>query len=394
MKQDQLDSATGSKLAEGFAARYGGIARVFRAPGRVNLIGEHTDYNDGFALPAAINLYTWVAIGPRTDETLHVYSENRKEAVEINLREAAPRAKNHWADYVQGLAVMLQGLGIAVRGANLLIHSDVPSGSGLSSSAALEVSVASALLGNSGQSVNPLEMAKLCQRAENDFVGARCGIMDQFAACFGRAGHAILLDCRSLEGTALPLPRDVSMVICNTLVKHEHSGGGYNTRRGECEEGVQRLRQWIPGLKSLRDVSLSQLEAQRQDLPAPIYRRCRHVISENARVLNTVEALRQGNLAAIGKYMAESHQSLREDFEVSCHELDVMVELAQQCSGVVGARMTGGGFGGCTINLVNTARVESFQESVADGYKRALGKTPEIHVSTAGEGAAEIGTAS
>src|SRR5713226_498976 len=260
MTRRQPDISIRSRLAETFTARYGGAARVFRAPGRVNLIGEHTDYNDGFVLPAAINLYTWIAIAPRDDQTLRAFSENLNEGSAIDLRDTAPVARNHWMDYVQGVALMLQRLGIALRGADALIHSDVPSGSGLSSSAALEVSVANALLGVSGQTLSPVEVAKLCQRAENDFVGARCGIMDQFAACFGRSGHAILLDCRSLEFKALPLPIDVSMVICNTMVKHEHAGGGYNSRRSECEDAVVLLRRVLPGIRALRDVSPNDLE--------------------------------------------------------------------------------------------------------------------------------------
>ncbi|HWZ98706.1 MAG TPA: galactokinase [Candidatus Dormibacteraeota bacterium] len=384
------DNSFLEKMKVRFAEKFGGSSRVFRAPGRVNLIGEHTDYNDGFALPAAIDRYTCVAIGPRDDETLNVFSENLNESAQIDLREKTPHARNHWSDYVQGVAIQLRNSGVKLRGANLLIHSDVPSGSGLSSSAALEVSVGKALLANSNHSVGQLELAKLCQRAENEFVGARCGIMDQFAACFGRSGHAILLDCRSLEGTALPLPADISMVICNTMVKHVHSGGEYNARRAQCEEGVQLLKKWNPKVIALRDVSLADLESHRADLPPLIFRRCRHVISENARVLDTVSALRTENLAAIGKLMAESHRSLRDDFEVSCRELDVMVALAERSEGVIGARMTGGGFGGCTINLVKNAHVETFCESIRTRYKQAANKTPEIYVSTAGEGASEI----
>lgn len=390
MPHVRTDTEARNNLAAVFSEKFGGTPRVFRAPGRVNLIGEHTDYNDGFALPAAIDRYTWVAVGPRNDSTLLVFSENLKQAAEINLHEKNPVAKNQWSDYVQGVAVMLQTSGIELRGANLLIHSNVPSGSGLSSSAALEVSVGRALLAVANREISPLELAELCQRAENDFVGARCGIMDQFAACFGRTGHAILLDCRSLEGTALALPANVSIVICNTMVKHEHSGGEYNTRRSQCEEGVRLLKKWNPHVTALRDVSLSELEAHRSDLPEVVYRRCRHVISENARVLDTVKALRDKNLAAIGALMAESHRSLRDDFEVSCRELDVMVDLGRKCKGIIGARMTGGGFGGCTINLVETAQVEAFRKSMSAGYTQATAKTTEIYVSSAGEGASEV----
>ena len=390
MTKQKSESAIPEKLAERFAARYGGEARVFCAPGRVNLIGEHTDYNDGLVLPAAIDSYIWIAVGLREDEVLEVCSENLQQEAQISLNERNPRAKKKWSDYVQGVAVMLHAAGIHLRGANLLIHSGLPSGAGLSSSAALEVSSALALLAISGQSLEPLEIAKLCRRAENDFVGTRCGIMDQFAACLGRAGHALLLDCRSLEYRALPLPPNLTMVICNTMVKHEHAGGGYNTRRAECEEGVRLLQRKLPGIKALRDVSLPELEAHQRDLPDSVYRRCRHVVTENTRVLSTVTALRDGDLTALGKNLAASHRSLRDDFEVSCHELDVMVELALRSDGVLGARMTGGGFGGCTINLVHTERVNAFCESVSTGYQQATGKIPDIYVSKAGAGAAEI----
>jgi galactokinase len=384
------DSPSLAKGRNIFAERFPGEPRVFRAPGRVNLIGEHTDYNDGFALPAAIDLYTWIAIAPRNDETLNVISANLNQTAEIDLREKHPFARNHWSDYIRGVALMLQDSGVQLRGANLVIHSDVPSGSGLSSSAALEVAAANALLANSNRALEKLNIAKLCQRAENEFVGARCGIMDQFAASFGCAGHAILLDCRSLEGTPLPLPAGINLVICNTMVKHEHSAGEYNLRRAQCEEGVALLKKWSPKISALRDISLGELESHKSELPPVIFRRCRHVIGENARVLDTAKAFQDSNLDAVGKLMARSHESLRGDFEVSCHELDIMVELAQKTEGVIGTRMTGGGFGGCTINLVESNRVEAFRASVSAGYERATGKTPEIYVSSAGEGASEV----
>lgn len=384
------DMEAHNKLLAAFGRVFGGAARLFRAPGRVNLIGEHTDYNDGFALPAAIDRYTWVAIGPRAGQTLHVFSSNLNESAQFDLREENPTPRNHWSDYIRGVALMLERSGIALGGANLLIHSDVPGGAGLSSSAALEVSAGAALLAHANRELSKLELAKLCRRAENEFVGARVGIMDQFAACFGRARHAILLDCRTLEGTSLLLPAGVSMVICNTMVKHEHAGGEYNARRAQCEEGTRLFKMWHPQVQALRDVSLGDLEAHRAAFPDVIYRRCRHVITENARVLDTVRALRENNLPEIGSLMAASHVSLRGDFEVSCHELDVMVELAQKAKGVIGARMTGGGFGGCTINLVQSGQVEAFRDFVAAGYEESTGKTPEIYISSAGDGVSEI----
>jgi galactokinase len=383
------------ELARSFTDRFASVPRLFRAPGRVNLIGEHTDYNDGFVLPAAIDLYTWTAIAPRADQRLRIYSENLRESAEIDLHDSSVSAKDHWSDYVHGVALMLQGSGVTLRGADIGIFSNVPVGAGLSSSAALEVSIASALLGISGNGLSRAEVAKLCQRAENEFVGARVGIMDQFASCFGSAGHAILLDCRSLEYKLLPLPTGVDMVICNTMVKHGHSGGEYNERRAQCEEGVRLLRQYFPSIRALRDVTLAQLESNRTDvrqtrLPELIYRRCHHVISENERVLRTVQALQQGDLATVGLCMAESHLSLRNDYAVSSRELDAMVDIANRCEGVIGARMTGGGFGGCTINLVKSGSVENFQLRTRGEYKLATQLDCEIYVSPAGAGVTEL----
>jgi len=379
-----------SELSAAFAKRFGGKPRIFRAPGRVNLIGEHTDYNDGFVLPAAIDQYTWTAVASNGTGLLRVFSENLGETATIDLAEKNAAAKDHWSDYVHGVAVMLRRLGIPVSGADIEIYSNVPSGAGLSSSAALEVSVASALLACAGKTLDLKEVAQLCQRAENEFVGARVGIMDQFASCFGSADHAILLDCRSLEYKRLPLPAGVAMVICNTMVKHEHSGSGYNDRRSETEEGVRLLKKYFPAIRALRDVSLTQLEQHVRDLPPLIYRRCHHVISEDERVLSVVAALPKGDMLTVGKCMAASHASLRDDYEVSCRELDVMVEIAARQPGVIGARMTGGGFGGCTINLVRAEAVDSFRRAVAEGYAKAMSIEPEIYVSRAGAGVMEV----
>lgn len=384
-----------SQLAKSFTDRYASSPRIFRAPGRVNLIGEHTDYNDGFVFPAAIDLYTWVAIAPRADQNLRVYTENLRESTELDLRDSQARPKDHWSDYVHGVALMLMQAGIALRGADISIFSNIPSGAGLSSSAALEVSIASALLGVSEKTLPLVEIAKLCQHAENEFVGARVGIMDQFASCFGSADHAILLDCRSLEYKLLPLPAGVDMVICNTMVKHGHAGGEYNERRAQCEEGVRLLKQYFPSVRALRDVTLAQLESTRTDarharIPELIYRRCHHVVSENERVLRTVTALQKNDLAAVGICMAESHLSMKNDYAISCLELDVMVDVASRCDGLIGARMTGGGFGGCTINLVKSESVEKFQQRIREDYKLATQIDCDIYVSRAGAGVTEI----
>jgi galactokinase len=376
-------------LADSFRQLFGQTPRLFRAPGRVNLIGEHTDYNDGFVMPAAIELACWVAIAGREDRRLVVRSENFQETVELDLDQAHPQRQARWSDYVQGVALVLEQSGRRLRGANLLIKSDVPIGSGLSSSAAIEVATGLALLGNSSVEIEQLELARLCQRAENEFVGARCGIMDQFASCFGRACHALLLDCRSLEYRPLRLPSGVALVICDSGVRHDVASGDYNVRRAECEAGVRVLARRRPAIRALRDATLDDLETSRAELGGVVYRRCRHVVTENARVLQAAETLAKHDLHLFGRLMGKSHRSLRDDFEVSCAELDLLVELAAKSPGVYGARMTGGGFGGCTINLVEANRMEEFRQSVSVGYQHATGSMAKIYVSEAAAGASE-----
>ncbi len=377
-------------LKQAFERRFGARPRIFRAPGRTNLIGEHTDYNEGYVLPAAIDRWTWVAIAARSDRELRVHSEHFRESVGFDLDDPSPAPRRHWSDYVRGVALMMGRAGCRVTGADLLIGSDVPLGAGVSSSASLEVSTAMALESISGCEVPRLELAKLCQRAENEFVGARCGIMDQFIACAGEEGHAVFLDCRALEHETVPLARGVRLVLCNTMVKHEIAGGEYNKRRAECEEVVQRLARVMPGVRALRDVTPEQAEAHRTLLPGALYKRVRHVTTENARVPAARDALARGDLTAMGRLMAESHASLRDDYEVSCPELDLMVELARGLDGCCGARMTGGGFGGCTINLVNGERCEEFVRQMRDAYQRATGIKPEVYVCHSAGGASEV----
>jgi galactokinase len=376
-----------------FTEIYGTAARWFRAPGRVNLIGEHTDYNDGFVLPAAIEYYSRIGVAPRPDRKLMLYSETFRETFEVDLDDPNPVPRKRWTDYPQGVAVILERAGKRLRGANLLIEGDVPIGAGLSSSAALEVSVALALLANSDIAVDRVELAKLCQRAENEFVGARCGIMDQFASACGARDRALLLDCRSLELRLLPIDPSVSLVACNTMVKHEVARSEYNTRRAECEEGVRLLSPFLPHIRALRDVTLADLEKYSSALPDVIYRRCRHIVTEDARVLDAATALETGNLKRFGELMGESHISMRDDFEISCHELDIMVEMAVMMDGVLGSRMTGGGFGGCTINLVRSDAVKKFVGDMAGCYERVIGPRPEIYVSRPAEGASEFSMA-
>lgn len=339
-------------------------------------------------MPAAINLSVFARVSPREDRKLEILSDNFDDSVTVDLDEAATlAARGHWSDYPVGVAVMLERAGYRLRGAHLQLRSDVPMGSGLSSSAAVEVATACALAANSELVIDRQELALLCQKAENEFVGARVGIMDQFVALFGQEQKALLLDCRSLAYRLLPLPAEVRLVVCNTMVKHELASSAYNERREQCEAGVRRLAKFLPHVEALRDVTLEQLDQCGRDLPEVIYRRCHHVVTENARVLEAADALELGELDRFGRLMAESHASLRDDYEVSCRELDVMVQLASEVAGVYGARMTGGGFGGCTINLVEVDRVESFQNAVAQGYEQIIGLKPEIYVCEASDGA-------
>ena len=330
------------ELARQFVQQYGVKPLMVEAPGRVNLIGEHTDYNNGFVLPAAIQFLTSVAIARRSDRRLVIASENYSEQVEFEIKHLPATARPHWSDYVIGVARKLEERGIDLPGANLLIAGDVPLGAGLSSSASLEVAACDAFLAISNAKLDAAEMARLCQRAENEFVGARCGIMDQFVSVRGKKDHALLLDCRSLEYRHVPLPEDVRLVICNTMVRHDLSGGEYNQRRKECETGVYFFAQRKPGVKALRDTSVRDLQKWEAGMLQIVRKRCRHVITEDERVIEAVRALEEQDVSLFGNLMGESHASLRDDFEVSCDELDLMVELAVRVEGVYGARMTGG----------------------------------------------------
>jgi galactokinase len=378
------------EVTAAFEKLYGGTPRIYRAPGRVNLIGEHTDYNEGFVMPVAIDFFTFVAIGKRDDALLKIHSDTFKEDASANLAKPPARGKKHWSDYPVGVAVKLQEAGHDISGANVFVHGEVPLGSGLSSSAAIEVSTGLGLLDISAAEIDRLQLAKICQQAENEFVGARTGIMDQFIGCFGKAGHAIMLDCRSLESQALRIPEDARLVVCNTMVKHELASNEYNARREECEKGVRILSRHLPDVKSLRDVSIDDINKFEDELGEVVFKRCRHVTTENHRVRAAADALRRRDLKSFGELMYKSHASLRDDYEVSCRELDVLVELASQIEGVFGARMTGGGFGGCTVNLVSPADVDSFTRTIKEGYAAATQRDPEVYICTAADGAERI----
>jgi galactokinase len=376
-----------SDLRDAFEARYGVHPRlVVRAPGRVNLIGEHTDYNEGFVLPIAIDRATFVAARSRPDRTMRVFSVNFDEEDSFSL-DRIERSETHpWSNYVRGVLKGLLARDLPLVGADLLIESDVPLGGGLSSSASLEVSVGYAmqLLNN----INMLgeELALLAQGAENSFVGMQCGIMDQFMSALGRAGHALLLDCRDLSYTPIPIPPDVRVVVCDSGVRHTLVGSEYNERRAACQEAVRLLRQALPKITALRDVSREQLAAHAELLPPEILKRARHVVHEIWRTQRAAEALQRGELQQFGQLMVQSHESLRDDYEVSVPEIDGLVAIARTLPGCYGSRITGGGFGGSTVSLVRVGAVEAFASELAARYKAELGGEARVLICTPSEG--------
>ncbi len=378
------------ELVQHFEKLFNQQPRIFRAPGRVNLIGEHTDYNDGFVMPAALGFSTYVAIAERPDRKLLIDSEEFAGRLEFDLDHLPSLRTGAWCDYILGVATMLQQRAGNLRGANMLVHGEVPIGAGLSSSAALEVASALAFVSLNNTQLPLPELAQLCRKAENEFVGARVGIMDQFVSCMGKAGHALLLDCRSLDFKFAPIPVGIRLVVCNTKVKHDLATGAYNKRREECEEGVRYFEKLNPAIKALRDVSPEVLERHIDDLPSTIAKRCSHVVHENRRTLDAARALTKSDLSQVGRLMRESHNSLRDLYEVSCHELDVMVDSADGLPGFIGGRMTGGGFGGCTVNLVRWENAEDFAAQVAERYRRATGIDPQTYLCSAEDGAQEV----
>jgi galactokinase len=356
---------------------------LVRAPGRVNLIGEHTDYNDGFVLPAAIDRDLCIALRPRPEPAIDVRSAERGSC-RIAIDDFGRRSEG-WGSYLQGVAWALSQAGHRLTGWDGAIASDVPDGAGLSSSAALELATAKAFEATSGFAWEPTTMARLCQQAENQWVGVASGLMDQLASARGRSGHAILLDCRSLELDLVPIPADVRMVILDTGTRRELGSSGYNDRRRECEAAARAL-----GVASLRDVSETDLRAGASTLPDVLQRRARHVVTENARTLAAAEAMRAGDAETVGRLMSESHRSMRDDFEISSEALDAIVEAARPGPGCVGARLTGGGFAGCAVALVDRSSVSEFERAVATDYARRTGRECETFVCRASDGASAI----
>jgi galactokinase len=378
-------------LRSEFERRFGAPPRLFRAPGRVNLIGEHTDYNEGFVLPMALEMAAHVAAAPREDRLVVAHAVLYGETATFDLDVPGEKRRGSWLDYVEGVARTLEARGTRLGGANLVVSSDVPVGAGLSSSAALEVATGLALASVSNAAPGEIELALAGQAAEHEYVGTRVGIMDQLTSALGRAGHALLIDCRSLEATPIPLRFDShDIVVCDSHVSHNLASSEYNLRREQCERGVELFGEWLPGIRSLRDVGVDDFARLEGQLPEPVRRRCRHVVTENARTLAAADALARGDAAAAGALMLRSHESLRVDYEVSCRELDILVDAALGVAGVAGARMTGGGFGGCTVNLVARDAVERFLTTVTSTYERQVGREPTCYVVRAGDGAREV----
>jgi galactokinase len=374
---------------EPLAAADPNAIRVVHAPGRVNLIGEHTDYNGGFVLPAAIDLGITIALVPTDDRRMVLTLAADGERGELDLDAIGARIGG-WIDYVAGTAWAMTEAGVPTHGFRGMLSSDLPAGAGLSSSAAIELAAAWALSGGEPPQTDPMSLARIAQRAENLYVGVSSGLMDQFAVAFGRADHALLLDCRSLEHRALALPGGTRLVVCHSGVPRTLATSAYATRRAECDRAVAALAELDPSVESLRDVTPALLEAGRERMGDLIHRRARHVVSENARVLATVEAFEAGDLGAVGAALAASHVSLRDDYEVSSAALDALVEIAEGVPGVVGARMTGAGFGGCTVNLVREDAVGPLRDAILGTYPGRTGLTPLVIEVRSADGARRV----
>ena len=360
--------------------------RLFQAPGRVNLIGEHTDYNDGFVLPVAIDFQTVVAASLREDSEIHIYAVDKTQQDVFDLNQAIkPALKKRWANYTRGMAKILQEDGKALRGMNLAVAGNVPIASGLSSSASLEMAIGCAYLSLSQHDIDKVALALSGQKTENHFVGVQCGIMDQYISALGRENHALLIDCRDLSYQTVPVPPDTAIIIVDSGVKRGLLDSEYNARREECEAGAAHF-----GVKALRDVDQIMLEAEAENLASITYKRTRHVITENARTLDSVLALKDGDMAALGPLMAQSHQSMRDDFEITVPAIDTLVDIMKSVPGVYGARMTGGGFGGCCVALAPRDIAPLVKKAVAEQYTPQTRHKAKFYVCQASTGAGEL----
>jgi galactokinase len=372
------------RVSEVFRETFGEMPTYkVRAPGRVNLIGEHTDYNDGFVLPMAIDRAAWIALRPRDDRRVNVYALDYGEQVDFSLDGVG--RKDNWADYLIGVAWALQMEGYGLAGWEGVLGGDVPNGAGLSSSAAVELATARAFAAVSGFDWQPVRMAQIGQKAENNWVGVKCGIMDQMASAAAQEGHALFLDCRSLEYQHVPLPEGVAVVVMDTSTRRGLVDSAYNERRAQCEQAAKFF-----GVPALRDVSLDDFNVKSGDLDDTVMRRARHIVTENQRVLEAVAAMRAGDALMVGKLFNESHASLRDDFEVTNEALNQMVDCAQAHPACYGARMTGAGFGGCAVALVKREQVEAFVEATERAYQAVSGLDAVIYVCSAAQGASLV----
>jgi len=362
---------------------------AFSAPGRVNLIGEHTDYNEGFVLPMAIEKEIVMLGQLRNDRRVRVFDFGYNTEIDFSLDKLIPLRKNTWANYLMGVVDEIQKAEYILQGANLIFRSNIPRKAGLSSSAALEVVTALAIAELNSLKIEPVKMARLCQQAENNFVGVACGIMDQYVSCLGQKNYALFIDCRSNNYEPVPFKGyNYQIVICNSKIQRSLVNSEYNRRREECKRATDFFTHRLGSkIRALRDVTVEEFKQYQEYLPEPIARRGRHVISENYRVQAGVQALREDNFSAFGKLMVESHRSLKNDYEVSCAELDLLVDLALKQEGVLGARMTGAGFGGCTVNLIEKNYIDAFKKNIKNEYKKITGINPDIYITLPAEGA-------
>jgi galactokinase len=393
---DQRTRAVAAAFSDKFKTDPAGVAR---APGRVNVIGEHTDYNEGWVLPVAIERAVYLAAAPSDEAALQLSALDINENISLPLpdpgRPAQEQAARYpaWARYAAGVAWVLARSGRAVSGLRGVFSSTIPIGSGLSSSAALEVAFAKAIQATGGWEISRMDLARACQQAEHAFTGVRCGLMDQFASLHGQVGCALLLDCRSLEYEPIAVPPTASLVIADTRVRHKLDEGGYNERRGQCEEAVRILARTHTRVRALRDVTPMMLQMEAESMPKEVRMRAEHVVKECERTLLTADALRRGDLKTAGELMNAGHASLRDLYQVSIPELDTMVESARSIPGCYGARLTGAGFGGCTIQLVECEKAAAFAEQLATKYFDATGIPPEVLVSRPAEGASWVPSA-